>query len=71
MPLTDAGARAVFASLESVKILEFGSMLHLFAGFSRDVDKTRFYRRVREYAGIWCCIHAHPVRPGAALGVVS
>ena len=60
--ITDADAKAIFSPLSSIKILRFSSMLDVFAGFAVDADKDRFYRRVKDYAGIWCCIHAHPVR---------
>jgi len=59
-PLTDVDAKAVFAPLTTVKVLQFSSMLGLFGGFAEDATRERFYRRVRDYAGIWCCIHAHP-----------
>ena len=60
--ITDADAKAIFSPLSSIKILRFSSMLDVFAGFADDADKDRFYRRVKDYAGIWCCIQAHPVR---------
>ena len=60
--ITDADAKAIFSPLSSIKILEFSSMLGVFAGFADEADKERFYRRVKDYAGIWCCIQAHPVR---------
>jgi hypothetical protein len=61
-PITDADAKAIFSPLSGVKILEFTSMLGVVSGFAEDADRERFYRRVRDYAGIWCCIQAHPVR---------
>ena len=63
--ITDADAKAIFSPLSSIKILRFSSMLDVFAGFADDADKDRFYRRVKDYAGIWCCIQAHPVRHAA------
>ena len=66
--ITDADAKAIFSPLSSVKILRFSSMLDVFAGFADDADKDRFYRRVKDYAGIWCCIQAHPVRHAAHCG---
>lgn len=60
--ITDADAKAIFTPLGSIKVLRFSSMLGVFAGFADDADKERFYRRVKDYAGIWCCIQAHPVR---------
>ena len=64
--ITDADAQAIFTPLSSIKILRFSTMLDVFAGFADDADKDRFYRRVKDYAGIWCCIQAHPVRAAAA-----
>jgi hypothetical protein len=64
--ITDADAKAIFTPLSSIKILRFSSMLGVFAGFADDADKERFYRRVKDYAGIWCCIQAHPVRAAVA-----
>lgn len=61
-PISDADAKAIFSPLSAVKILEFTSMLGVVSGFAEDADRERFYRRVRDYAGIWCCIQAHPVR---------
>ena len=66
--ITDADAKAIFSPLSSIKILRFSSMLDVFAGFADDADKDRFYRRVKDYAGIWCCIQAHPVRYAALRG---
>lgn len=73
--VSDAEARSVFETLSSVKVLDFSSMLGVFSGWERPVDQERFYRcekataalfhhtqhrRVRDYAGIWCCINRHP-----------
>lgn len=66
--ITDADAKAIFAPLSDIKILEFTSMLNLFGGWADDTDRERFYRRVKDYAGIWCCIHAHPVRRSCGSG---
>jgi hypothetical protein len=60
--ITDADAKAIFSPLSGIKILHFTSMLDVFSGFAQKVDEERFHRRVKDYAGIWCCIHAHPVR---------
>ena len=65
--ITDADAKAIFTPLSSIKILRFSSMLDVFAGFADEGNKDRFYRRVKDYAGIWCCIHAHPVRGASKL----
>ena len=62
-PVTDAAAVALFAPLRDVKILELTSIVGVFGGFADTAVQTRFYRRLREYTGIWCCIHAHPVSP--------
>ncbi len=61
-PITDVDARAIFSPLKSIKVLRFSSMLGVFSGFADADEKERFYRRVKDYAGIWCCIQAHPVR---------
>lgn len=61
-PITDADAKAIFSPLSGIKVLEFTRMLGVFSGFAQEADKERFHRRVKDYAGIWCCIHAHPVR---------
>ena len=66
--ITDADAKAIFTPLSGIKILRFSSMLDVFAGFADDADKDRFYRRVKDYAGIWCCIQAHPVRDAVRRG---
>ena len=66
--ITDADAKAIFTPLSGIKILRFSTMLDVFAGFADDADKDRFYRRVKDYAGIWCCIQAHPVRAAARGG---
>jgi hypothetical protein len=60
--ITDADAKAIFSPLSGIKILHFTSMLDVFSGFAQSLDEERFHRRVKDYAGIWCCIHAHPVR---------
>ncbi len=65
-PITDADAKAIFSPLSGIKVLEFTSMLGVFSGFADTADQERFYRRVKDYAGIWCCIQAHPVRCGAS-----
>ena len=65
--ITDADAKAIFSPLSGIKVLQFTSMLDVFSGFAHKEDEERFHRRVKDYAGIWCCIHAHPVRPTAAL----
>lgn len=62
VPLTEVNAVLIFGHLKAVRILEFTSMLGVFAGFEDEANKMRFQRRVREYGGIWCCVFAHPVR---------
>eukprot|EP00976_Prorocentrum_cordatum_P069152 1179435-Prorocentrum_minimum.AAC.4 len=32
----------------------------VFGGFVAVEDGRRFHERLKTYAGIWCCIHAHP-----------
>jgi hypothetical protein len=66
--ITDADAKAIFTPLSGIKILRFSTMLDVFAGFADDADKDHSYRRVKDYAGIWCCIQAHPVRAAARGG---
>lgn len=62
-PVGDKEVKRIFRPLRRVKILEFsGIPPTLFAGWANEADKRRFYRRVREFGAIWCCVHAHPVR---------
>ena len=62
-PVGDKEVKRIFRPLRRVKILEFsGIPPTLFAGWANEADKRRFYRRIREFGAIWCCVHAHPVR---------
>ena len=45
---------------KEVKVLKFSTMVGAFSGFE-DPEKTeQFSNRLKRYAGLWCCIHAHP-----------
>lgn len=35
-------------------------MLGVWGGWALAEDRERFHRRVKDYAGIWCCKFAHP-----------
>eukprot|EP00955_Chlamydomonas_euryale_P002942 31121-Chlamydomonas_euryale.AAC.1 len=58
--LDSEALKKALSGLEGTKVVEFKTMDGAFGGFSRIADRERFYARLRTYASIWCCIHAHP-----------
>ncbi|KAK3235360.1 hypothetical protein CYMTET_54441 [Cymbomonas tetramitiformis] len=50
-----------FSKYSSQKVLAFDSMsVETFGGFADPKDLELFKKRTIQYAGLWCCIHAHP-----------
>lgn len=52
--------KAALSGVADYKNLEFSSMDGAFGNFTNAADWSRFAQRLRSYASIWCCIHAHP-----------
>lgn len=42
------------------KVLEFESMEGAFGQFSDKQQEQRFYRRMAQYASLWCCVQGAP-----------
>ena len=42
------------------KVLKFSTMVGVFSGFEDKKKTEQFSNRLKRYAGLWCCIHAHP-----------
>ena len=58
--LTDADVEKLLRDHGEVKVLRFNSMVDAFGGFADAEDAAKFSRRIKKYAAIWCCKHAHP-----------
>lgn len=59
--LTDAELVKAFSQYSSQKVLAFDSMsAETFGGYADPKDLELFKKRTIQYAGLWCCIHAHP-----------
>merc|ERR1712060_407882 len=58
--LTDETARHLLQPHQDVRVMVVDKILEVFTGFSKKSDTDRFYKRIRNYAGLWCCVHAHP-----------
>lgn len=60
MNFSDVQIAHLLNNHKDAKVLKFSTMVGVFSGFE-DTQKTeRFSNRLKRYAGLWCCIHAHP-----------
>ena len=57
---TDAQIERMMSGLKDVKVIKFSSMVGVFGGFENKDKAVKFSNRIKRYAGLWCCIHAHP-----------
>lgn len=56
---TEETYKTVFSLFKDVKVIQFSSMQDAFLGFTDKTKEERFRRRVKRYAGIWCCVEDH------------
>lgn len=57
----EAGWREALGKHAGVKVVELTSLEPgTFGGFDDEATTTKFHNRLKLYAGIWCCHHAHP-----------
>ncbi|KAI4312866.1 hypothetical protein MLD38_037656 [Melastoma candidum] len=55
----EAMLKTIFLPFKDVKVIQFSSMQDAFGGFTDKLREEKFRRRVKRYAGIWCCTKDH------------
>jgi len=58
--LTDVDVENLLREHKDAKVVRFSTMVGAFGGFVDDKDMTKFSKRLKKYAAIWCCKNAHP-----------
>mmetsp|Transcript_35964 Transcript_35964/g.88593 ORF Transcript_35964/g.88593 Transcript_35964/m.88593 type:complete len:683 (-) Transcript_35964:285-2333(-) len=57
---TDVDIEHLLENHKDTKVLHFSTMVGAFSGFESQQNTQHFSNRLKRYAGLWCCIHAHP-----------
>lgn len=57
---SDVNVVQLLENHKDAKVLKFSTMVGAFSGFEDPQKKEQFSNRLKKYAGLWCCIHAHP-----------
>ena len=58
--ISDTEIQHLLKDYKDTKVLRFTTMLGVFSGFEDPEKREQFSKRIKRYAGLWCCIHAHP-----------
>jgi hypothetical protein len=57
---SDLEVMRLLHNYKDAKVLKFSTMVGVFSGFEDRQKMELFSTRLKRYAGLWCCKHAHP-----------